>query len=107
MRSTMTNHFSTKASHPDWRMGGITVPEVEDYIYDMLPPRDEVLSEMEDDAAKNDYAIVGPAVARALYQLAVISRAKKIFEMGSAMGYGTIWGQWAVGEDGYVVYTGG
>ena len=27
-----------------WRMGGITVPEVEDYLYAMLPPRDEVLS---------------------------------------------------------------
>ena len=35
---------------PDWRMGGITVPQVEDYLYSMLPPRDEVLAEMEADA---------------------------------------------------------
>ena len=103
----MTNPVSTNVSHPDWRMGGITVPEVEDYIYDMLPPRDEVLSEMEDDAAKNDYAIVGPAVARVLYQLAVISRAKKIFELGSAIGYSTIWWARAVGEEGTVIYTDG
>jgi len=103
----MSNQVSTKASHPDWRMGGITVPEVEDYIYDMLPPRDEVLSEMENDVAKNDYAIVGPAVARVLYQLAVISRAQKIFEMGSAIGYSTIWWARAVGEDGTVIYTDG
>jgi len=92
---------------PDWRMGGITVPEVEDYLYNMLPPRDEVLTEMEEDAAKNDYAIVGPLVARVLYQLAVISGAKKVFEMGSAIGYSTIWWARGVGEGGKVVYTDG
>jgi predicted O-methyltransferase YrrM len=90
-----------------WRMGGITVPEVEDYLYAMLPPRDEVLAEMEADAAANDVAIVGPAVARVLYQLATISGAKKIFEMGSAIGYSTIWWARAVGEGGRVVYTDG
>jgi caffeoyl-CoA O-methyltransferase len=92
---------------PDWHMGGITVPEVEDYLYAMLPPRDEVLAEMEADATKNDVAIVGPVVARVLYQLATISGAKKIFEMGSAIGYSTIWWARAVGEGGRVVYTDG
>lgn len=76
-------------------------------MYDMLPPRDEVLAEMEDDAARNDYAIVGPAVARVLYQLATISGAKKVFEMGSAIGYSTIWWARAVGEGGRVIYTDG
>src|SRR6202165_2085421 len=90
-----------------WRMGGITVPEVEDYLYAMLPPRDEVLAEMEADAAKNDVAIVGPAVARVLYQLATISGAKKIFEMGSAIGYSTIWWARAIGDGGRVIYTDG
>ncbi len=88
-------------------MGGITVPEVEDYLYAMLPPRDEVLAEMEADATRNDYAIVGPAVARVLYQLAVISGAKKVFEMGSAIGYSTIWWARGVGEGGKVIYTDG
>ncbi len=99
--------MSDQPATPDWRMGGITVPEVEDYLYEMLPPRDEVLAEMEEDAAKNDYAIVGPAVARVLYQLATISGAKKIFEIGSAIGYSTIWWARAVGEGGRVVYTDG
>jgi len=88
-------------------MGGITVPEVENYLYEMLPPRDEGLAEMEVDAAKNDVAIVGPAVARVLYQLAKIKGAKKVFEMGSAIGYSTIWWARAVGEGGLVVYTDG
>ncbi len=90
-----------------WRMGGITVPEVEDYLYAMVPPRDEVLTEMEADAAKNDVPIVGPAVGRIFCQLATISGAKKVFEMGSAIGYSTIWWARAVGESGRVVYTDG
>ena len=89
----------------DWRMGGITVPEVEEYLYAMLPPSDEVLAEMEAEAAQNDIPIVGPAVARVLYQLAAISGAKTVFEMGSAIGYSTIWWARAVGEGGRVVYT--
>jgi len=99
--------MTNQSPKPDWRMGGITVPEVEDYLYAMLPPRDEVLAEMEIDAAKNDVAIVGPAVARVLYQLAKISGAKKVFEMGSAIGYSTIWWARAVGEGGVVIYTDG
>jgi caffeoyl-CoA O-methyltransferase len=99
--------MTNRPAKPDWRMGGITVPEVEDYLYAMLPTRDEVLAEMEADAAKNDVPIVGPAVARVLYQLAIISGAKRIFEMGSAIGYSTIWWARAVGEGGRVIYTDG
>ena len=99
--------MSDQPTNSHWRMGGITVGEVEDYLYGMLPPRDEVLTEMEVDASKNKVAIVGPAVARVLYQLATISGAKKIFEMGSAIGYSTIWWARAVGDDGRVIYTDG
>ena len=90
-----------------WRMGGITVPAVEDYLYSLLPPRDEVLSEIEDQAAKRDIPIVGPAVGRILYQLALMIGAKKVFELGSAIGYSTLWWARAVGEGGRVVYTDG
>ena len=90
-----------------WRMGGITVQDVEDYIYSLLPPRDEVLAEMEAEAAKNNVPIIGPAVARVIYQLAIISGAKRVFEMGSAIGYSTIWLARAVGDGGRVIYTDG
>jgi predicted O-methyltransferase YrrM len=96
-----------KSDNAYWRMGGITVDAVEDYIYSMLPPRDEVLAEMENEAAQNKVPIVGPAVGRLLYQLAVISKAKYVFEMGSAIGYSTIWWAQAVGNDGRVFYTDG
>jgi predicted O-methyltransferase YrrM len=90
-----------------WRMGGITVPAVEDYVYSLLPPRDEVLTEIEREAAKREIPIVGPAVGRILYQLALMIGAKNVFELGSAIGYSTIWWARAVGEGGRVIYTDG
>jgi len=88
-------------------MGGITAAPVEDYLYSLLPARDEVLTEMEGEAAKRKIPIVGPAVGRILYQLARMAGAKTIFEMGSAIGYSTIWWARAVGQDGRVFYTDG
>lgn len=96
-----------KQSKPDWRMGGITAERVEDYLYSLLPPRDEVLAEIEAEAASRRIPIVGPAVARVLYQLACMIHAKTVFEMGSAVGYSTIWWARAVGKDGRVFYTDG
>jgi caffeoyl-CoA O-methyltransferase len=99
--------MSAQQAKPEWRMGGITADAVEDYLYSVIPPRDEVLSEMEAEAAKNDVPIVGPVVGRILYQLALISGAKTVFEMGSAIGYSTIWWARAVGKGGRVYYTDG
>jgi predicted O-methyltransferase YrrM len=96
-----------KDQKPDWRMGGITAEPVEDYLYSLLPPRDEVLAEMEAEAARRDIPIVGPAVARIFQQLASMLGAKTVFEMGSAIGYSTIWWARAVGQGGRVFYTDG
>ena len=92
---------------PRWMMHGITSEPVEDCLYSLLPPRDEVLSEMEAQAAKRNIPIVGPAVGRILHQLALISGAKNIFEMGSAIGYSTIWWARAIADGGRVIYTDG
>jgi len=98
---------NSKDVNAPWRMGGITVPAVEDYLYSLLPARDEVLTGIEAEAAKRDIPIVGPAVGRILYQLAVMIGAKSVFELGSAIGYSTIWWARAVGEGGLVIYTDG
>jgi len=91
-----------------WRHYNFTTSgPVDDYIYSMLPPRDEVLSEMEDYASEHNIPIVGPAVARVLEQLALSINAKTVFELGSAIGYSTIWWARAVGENGSVIYTDG
>ena len=86
---------------------GITYPAVEKYIYDILPDRDPVLREMEQQARERDIPIVGPAVARVFYQYARLINARKVFELGSAIGYSTIWWARAVGEGGEVFYTDG
>lgn len=88
-------------------MSEITGDAVEKYIYEILPGRDPVLREMEQQASKRDIPIVGPAVARVLYQYARLINARKVFEMGSAIGYSTIWWARAVGEGGQVIYTDG
>ncbi|PYP89390.1 MAG: O-methyltransferase [Candidatus Angelobacter sp. Gp1-AA117] len=88
-------------------MHTLCAPEIERYIYEILPERDAVLQEIEREAEKRDIPIVGPAVGRLLYQYARLLNAKSIFEMGSAVGYSTIWWARAVGEAGEVFYTDG
>ena len=92
---------------PQWMMRGITSEPVENYLYSLLPARDEVLVEMETAAAKRDIPIVGPAVGRIIHQLALMTDSKNVFEMGSAIGYSTIWWARAVGKGGRVFYTDG
>jgi predicted O-methyltransferase YrrM len=88
-------------------MPNITYDPVENYLYAMLPARDPVLQEMEREARERDIPIVGPAVGRLFYQYARLINAKTVFEMGSAIGYSTIWWAKAVGEGGKVHYTDG
>lgn len=82
-------------------------PKVEQYLYDMLPTRPAVLREMEQQAEQRKIPIVGPAVGRVLYQYAQLIGAKTVFDMGSAIGYSTIWWAMAIGEGGRVFYTDG
>ncbi|MGZ4818002.1 MAG: O-methyltransferase [Terriglobales bacterium] len=96
-----------KTKRPSWAMGGVTGEAVDNYIYSLLPESDPVLRKMEEEAAKRDIPIVGPAVGRLLYMLARLSGARRVFEMGSAIGYSTIWWALGVGEEGHVVYTDG
>ncbi len=85
----------------------ITSEAVDFYLYDITPARDPVLTEMERQAKDRDIPIVGPVVGRVLYQYAQAIGAKTVFELGSAIGYSTIWWARAVGEGGRVIYTDG
>ncbi len=88
-------------------MHGIVEGSVERYLYGLLPARDAVLREMERLAARRDIPIIGPAVGRLLALVVEISGAKRIFEMGSAIGYSTIWLARAAGRGARVYYTDG
>lgn len=85
----------------------ITDPKIDEYLLDLLPARDKVLEEMEAYAAERDIPIIGPVVGRFLYQLVRLVKAKTIFELGSAIGYSTIWIARAAGEGATVYYTDG
>jgi caffeoyl-CoA O-methyltransferase len=85
----------------------IVNPEIERYMHELLPARDSVLAEMEATAEKRNIPIIGPAVARVLAQLVMISGAKRIFELGSAIGYSTIWLARAAGPGAEIHYSDG
>ena len=85
----------------------IVNPEIERYMNSLLPPRDAVLAEMEKEATRRQIPIIGPAAARVLAQLVMISGAKRIFELGSAIGYSTIWLARAAGAGAEVHYSDG
>ena len=57
----------------------IADPAVEKYLLELLPARDETLSEMETLAARNRIPIIGPVVANFLSMLVVVSGAKRCF----------------------------
>ena len=69
----------------------IVDPEIVDYLFQVTPERDAVLQEMESLAEERNFPIVGPLVGRILYQLVVLTQAKKIFELGSGFGYSAYW----------------
>jgi predicted O-methyltransferase YrrM len=86
---------------------GYIQDDVEEYIYGLLPARDAVVTEMEVYAEENRIPIIGPAVARLLSLFVQVSGAKRIFELGSAIGYSTIWLARAAGPQAKVFYTDG
>jgi len=86
-------------------MNRIVLSNIESYMHMLLSQRDQVLTEIETLASNHRIPIVGPAVGRFLFLLARLIAAKHVFEMGSAVGYSTIWLARAVGEDGMVYFT--
>ena len=83
----------------------ITEPAIEQYLANLLPERDAVLMEMEQLARDRNIPIIGPVVARFLYQIIRLTGARRVFEMGSAIGYSTIWIARAAGPGCTVYYT--
>jgi predicted O-methyltransferase YrrM len=57
------------------------------YLEHLLPPRDAVARQLEDDAARNDVPIVDPEVGRFLEITARAIGAARVLEIGTATGY--------------------
>lgn len=78
---------------------------VHKYLHQVTPPRPEVLREMEAYAAEHRFPIIGPLVGRFLYQLTMITKAKRIMELGSGFGYSAYWFSLAAGSKGHITMT--
>ncbi len=71
-------------------VGSILRPEQERYLERLLPPREPLLREMEEQAAREDIPISDPEVARFLAILARATGARLMLEIGTAIGYVTL-----------------
>ena len=78
------------------------IPNAKQYFDRFIPERDPFLVQMEELADREDYHIVGPVVGELLYILAHSINAKSILELGTSIGYSTIYLANAIPENGKV-----
>lgn len=72
------------------RVGAILREGQERYLERLLPPRDPLLQEMERISREEDIPSSDPEVGRLLEILAAGVKARRILEVGTAIGYGTL-----------------
>ena len=81
-------------------MSKIDYDKTQEYLESLVPTRETELQKMEKYADEHDFPILGPVSGHYCYQLAVMLRARSVFEMGSGYGYSTAWFAKAVKENG-------
>ncbi|MEM0364998.1 MAG: O-methyltransferase [Candidatus Nitrosocaldus sp.] len=62
-----------------------------EYVHSILPKSPGILASIEIDAKQRGIPIVGPLIGRLLFLLTLTTRAKRVLEIGTAVGYSTIW----------------
>lgn len=67
------------------------IPDPETYFRGFIPPRDELLIELEQEAEQEHIPIVGPVVGEFLYILAKAMDCRAVLELGTATGYSAIY----------------
>src|SRR5947209_19691665 len=70
------------------------------YLDELVPPRPARLAELEAEARRTGFPIIGPATGHLSYLLTRLSNARQVFELGSGFGYSTAWFARAVKENG-------
>jgi caffeoyl-CoA O-methyltransferase len=73
---------------------------LQDYLDGLVPARHPELLAMEEYARSHGFPIIGPACGHICYQLARMTGARLVFELGSGYGYSTAWFARAVQENG-------
>ncbi|HAO22782.1 MAG: hypothetical protein BWK80_41290 [Desulfobacteraceae bacterium IS3] len=72
-------------------MSEFMIEKPETYFNAFIPPRDSLLTELEEQARSEQIPIIGPVVGELLFILAAAAKAKRILELGTAIAYSTIW----------------
>jgi predicted O-methyltransferase YrrM len=80
---------------------------VRKYLYTLGQIDHPILKEMQAYGESKKFPIVNCEVGRVLYQLTTLSKAKKVFELGSGFGYSTLWFALALPPNGVVHHTDG
>lgn len=75
-------------------------PRIASYLDELVPARHPVMLEMEADALRTGFPIIGPASGHLCYLLARLTGARQVCELGSGFGYSTAWFARAVRENG-------
>jgi len=74
--------------------------EVQRHLVSLVPEREPEMRAMEADAEATGFPIIGPAAGQVCYQIARLTGARRIFELGSGYGYSTAWFARAVRDNG-------
>jgi caffeoyl-CoA O-methyltransferase len=74
--------------------------QVAAYLDGLVPRRPPRLAELEAEAQRTDFPIIGPATGHLCYLLTRLTAARQVFELGSGFGYSTAWFARAVKENG-------
>ncbi|WP_129673156.1 O-methyltransferase [Candidatus Chloroploca sp. Khr17] len=69
----------------------ITNIAIEDYLLDLMPPRDEVLATLEERARVHGLSLVGPVQGQFLYLQALSMKVGKALEIGITTGYAAMY----------------
>ena len=78
----------------------LLAPRVAAYLDGLVPPRPPRLAELEAEARRTDFPIIGPATGHLCYLLTRLTGARQVFELGSGFGYSTAWFARGVKENG-------
>lgn len=69
----------------------ITNPVIEQYLSGLVPPRSALLARLEQEAVAEGIPIIQLPAAQALRMLVRLHQPSAILEIGTAIGYSTIW----------------
>lgn len=85
----------------------LTPPAINDYLIKISEHGDKNLRAMENYARQHEFPIIGPIVGRILSQMARLTGATQIFEMGSGYGYSAYWFAIGMRPGGRIICTDG